>query len=182
MRHSQVATVIDMVEERAKTARTGVEATFDDLMRATEARVIDLGNKLRDDQREWRPRLDEQVRQCSTALVDIWRTIDFLEKVMLRGTDVELLTLKGHLFKDETKLRQWHRWNDMLKAERTTNWSKGTAKAGWRSDEEAKGMLESISNCGCMEMSSLEPIPDVQPNYAPKAEGTSKQTMQITSL
>jgi hypothetical protein len=161
MRQGQIATIIEMVEERAKTARTDVERTFDDLLCATDARIIELRSQVRESQQKWRLDLELQQRECSVALIDIWRQIDFLAKIMAHGTDTEILSLKGHIFKDKHNQRQLHQWSEMIQPGLLSAWPKGSAKAGWRCPEETEDVLNAIANGGNLVTSTIDnPLDD----------------------
>eukprot|EP00401_Gymnodinium_catenatum_P027942 CAMPEP_0117478606 /NCGR_PEP_ID=MMETSP0784-20121206/11449_1 /TAXON_ID=39447 /ORGANISM="" /LENGTH=452 /DNA_ID=CAMNT_0005272993 /DNA_START=36 /DNA_END=1391 /DNA_ORIENTATION=+ len=78
----------------AAKASNEVNAAFDALSAIASSRGKELLQPLQKEYGEWREQLLAERSVCSRALVDIWRTIDFLEKVLARGTDVEVLQVK----------------------------------------------------------------------------------------
>jgi len=165
----QLMLATESVETMAQKVQEDVLVTFDEVERSLQARIGQLECDLRDIHREFRPKLDIQKGECSTALVDIWRTIDFLEKVIVRGTDVEMLTLKGHLFREKNQLRQLQHWHEKAHAH-LVPWKAGSIKAGWSSWQEAEAVLQRIACCGKVEaVASPQPL---QPLEGPPARVT----------
>jgi len=132
--------------------REEINTTFDGLGRETEARCAELSRRLHDTHREWRGEYETQKAECSAALVDIWRTIDFLEKVISRGTDVELLQLKGHIFQEENQLRQLRNWHELVQRSCKNRGARSDIIAGWRSKLEADSLMRRISTFGTIEV------------------------------
>merc|ERR1712087_991100 len=76
-------------ERSAAKTRLDIGEAFDSLLRATENRCAELLRVLDEQTAEHRRKLERDTSECSTALVDACRTIDFLEKVLARGTDLD---------------------------------------------------------------------------------------------
>merc|ERR1712113_670898 len=107
-----------------------------------------------------RGRLEREMNECSTALVDACRTIDFLEKVLARGTDLDLLRLKGHLFRDSNQLRQLEHWRRLASSEGGEAWTSADFIGGWRSGQESESILRQLESVGDVQ-SHPGPIPIV---------------------
>jgi len=148
----------EATERSAVKARADIMNAFDALLQANEVRHSKLLQQLVDGSADHRSNLERDKHECSTALVDTWRTIDFLEKVLTRGTDVEILQVKGHIFKENDQLRQFEHWRSLANTENLDSWSSGDIIAGWKSHQEADNLLRALANVGTLQVSSLSEI------------------------
>jgi len=136
----------------AAKASNEVNAAFDALSAIASSRGKELLQPLQKEYGEWREQLLAERSVCSRALVDIWRTIDFLEKVLARGTDVEVLQVKSQLFKEWHQLNQLQRWRELGQRPGKGFWQEGGINAGWQSAMEADSIMRLINASGSIEV------------------------------
>ncbi|CAJ1343468.1 unnamed protein product [Effrenium voratum] len=107
---------IESSELACLQVRSNISAAFDELSSAADARCSELLQNLQANSREPMRALEEEKNRCSTALVDIWCVIDFMEKVNKHGTDVEVLRAKSNLFRDPIGSQKFQEWQDISHA------------------------------------------------------------------
>jgi len=147
----QTNVMLSDVESGTARVTADIESTFGLMRKAAEARCSDLKRNLADKYGEHRHLLDKYQAECSTALVDIWRTIDFLEKVIDRATNIEVLKLKEHVFQDRNQLRQWQHWTETARRSSHSEALRYLICADWRSAAESKLVLTKITTAGNLE-------------------------------
>eukprot|EP00930_Biecheleria_cincta_P101532 TRINITY_DN93179_c0_g1_i1.p1 TRINITY_DN93179_c0_g1~~TRINITY_DN93179_c0_g1_i1.p1 ORF type:complete len:658 (+),score=97.34 TRINITY_DN93179_c0_g1_i1:140-2113(+) len=134
-------------------ARANIATAFGELQRAAEERCRALIHDSEENSKESRQQLEEEKRRCSTALVDIWRAIEFTEKVVDRGTDVEVLMARGHMFREGLHTQQLQDWNRISMAPPPPGLARKPG-AGWTSSREADAMLGSLATFGSVQFDS----------------------------
>ncbi|CAK0865743.1 unnamed protein product [Prorocentrum cordatum] len=144
--HREINRSCEATAATVQKAKASADRDFDELLRAAEARCAELALGLLSGCRGVRAGLEAEKSRCSAALVDLWRTIDFLEKVLSRGTDVEVLQMKW-LFKETRQLRLMEQWAS-LASESSISLSCPDLEAGWRSVAERDALLGCISSFG----------------------------------
>lgn len=141
----------EAMDHLASKARADLVAAVDGLLATTDSRCAELKHRLQDGYLDRRSAVEKEKAKCSTALVDIWRTIDFLEKVISRGTDVEVLKATGHVFRERNQLQQLQQWEELAHADASSLWIEGDIAAGWASPEEAEALLRDLAHFGAVE-------------------------------
>nr|ACU44967.1 B-box C-terminal domain protein [Pfiesteria piscicida] len=149
-------------EVAAMTVRAQINANFDSLLLAAEGRCMRLRQQLNAISTEHRQGLDDSKLDCSRALGEIWRSIDFLEKTLTRGTDIEVLRVKGQLFRQHQQ--QILRWQELASRPLPTLAARsGAAKresargctAGWQSEQEAGIFLQRLATFGKLQTTGI---------------------------
>eukprot|EP00929_Paragymnodinium_shiwhaense_P081661 TRINITY_DN42796_c0_g1_i2.p1 TRINITY_DN42796_c0_g1~~TRINITY_DN42796_c0_g1_i2.p1 ORF type:complete len:525 (-),score=101.81 TRINITY_DN42796_c0_g1_i2:66-1541(-) len=143
----QLHTALADLEEAASEIKSQVNAAFNDLGSSVEARKQSLLKPLLEDGQGWREKMLAKRSECSRALVDLWRIIDFLEKICSRSTDIELLQVRGHMLNDRYQLQQIERWK-MLAAEESECSQRPSVIAGWASAAERDDILKGVRSIG----------------------------------
>jgi len=144
--HQWMVSRLEAAEARAEQVRQEVCAAFDQLVLAAINRNKELTDELCEEHAARLRTLDAEKSECSRTLVHIWRTIDFLEKTITHGTDMEVLKVKAQLHKlHQRQLQQWDKFSlrpvpDMAK--------KCQVAVGWRSTSEFDNTLHVLSNFG----------------------------------
>ncbi|CAE7499862.1 Trim33 [Symbiodinium sp. CCMP2456] len=133
-------------------AQSNIERAFDELQVAAEARRAELVQQLQETSLERMRTLEEEKARCSTAMADIVRILDFVEKVNRNGTDVEVLLAKSHLSREQVitqKVQEWRR----LCQDPPPGFENSPVVAGWSSSDEADAMLRSLASFGSVVVS-----------------------------
>lgn len=138
-------------------ARANIATAFGELTKAAEDRCRALIADSEENSHEPRKRLEEEKRRCSTALVDIWRAIEFTEKVVDRGTDVEVLMARGHMFREGLHTQQLQDWNRMSMAPAPPGLTPNFG-AGWSSSRESDTILGSLAAFGSVQFDTQYPV------------------------
>lgn len=148
----RISEVQASTEQSVATVRSEINKTFDELLSTAETRCSTLTKRLNDGCRDFRASLERQKTECTTALVDIWRTIDFLEKAVNRGTDVEVLKIRQHISQEKGQLKQLHHWRSLVQREMLKTWHPGDIQAGWQSVQEAEMVATQVATTGNLEV------------------------------
>ncbi|CAE7207402.1 Trim33 [Symbiodinium natans] len=133
-------------------ARANIAAAFDELQQAAEERSAELAQQMQEKSRERMRVLEEEKVRCSTALADILRIIDFVEKVNQHGTDVEVLLAKSHLSREQIITQKVQEWSRLCQ-DAPPGFESSLAEAGWSSSAEADAMLQSLASFGSVVVS-----------------------------
>jgi len=105
----QVRIGMDLAETSAAKAVSDLDQYFDQLSQACMVRCDNLKQSMRKRVSDETNGIEAAKSFYSSALVDIWRKTDFLEKALERGNDIEVLKIKGQLFhQHQQQLRRWH--------------------------------------------------------------------------
>jgi len=103
--------------------------------------------------------------------VDIWRAIDFLEKVLERGTDVEVLQAKGHTFRNHEQLQMLQNWRGLAQEGRSAT----SISAGWTSDTEGEAVLSMLASLKAVAVNPAA-VPPSPPTAKPEAKKPAEKT------
>jgi len=165
-------------EAKVSKVRTEVEESFEQLWMAAEARCSDLTRELLDVCTKRKEVLEVEKSQCSLAIVDLWRSVDFLEKVISRGTDVEVMQVKTQLLeRHQHQVQQWRELTQRPLPEPFATMEAGP-RADWRSSAESEAVLDALSSFGDVRGPGTDSLPcwTSDPTGAPGiAEGQSPQ-------
>lgn len=188
----------EKAELKAGRVQAAIGKSFDQFHTAIDARVAELSRSSMDDFQQRQQILEAEKAECSSALVEISRTIDFLENVTSRGTDVEILQVKGQL--KQRHQRQFQQWCDIARKQAPMCCVPGDVAAGWRSPAEADRVLAAVGSFGAVDAQldaqgvpgghglspSRCPLTPLQaeamdPGRAPEATADGKGSGEVTS-
>merc|ERR1740139_1522034 len=93
----RVQCAVDTAEQEAQDVRLSIDECFDRFLEVANTRADGMSTHLWVSLGKTFAALEAEKAECSSALADIWRTIDFVEKVCAQGTDLEVLQAKRPL-------------------------------------------------------------------------------------
>lgn len=154
--------VVETQSREAQKVRSGIDGAFDRFHEVVSCRVDAMSAHVTDTVGGVLTALETEKAECSSALAEIWSTLDFVEKVCSGGTDLEMLQAKSML--QQTLEKRVVQWQDL--ARRRIPDVEGDISAGWRSPAEAQQVLHLVRSFGTVEVSGARsaccpPQPDV---------------------
>lgn len=90
-----VEAIISSLQHNRQTAHNHIEQLNTDTCVALDKCMTELEKALAKHHHDRRSELEQQKARISTSLVDVWRTIDFLDTNLTQNTPVELLRVNG---------------------------------------------------------------------------------------